>query len=256
MNRTALRLATIAALTNGGSAPFPTMAGDIVFDSRAEPIEMAVETEAYPMIIVHTERDSEDRDAGNGRALSRPLRRTVDLRIEFGITNSPKDAAGATRPDWPEADAQLEAMLDLFNLQIMDALFGAGPWTLWWRGMFSVPVIVVDRFDTQPKQGQMKVAAREIVMRVTVPAECLPGVVLDDEQVPAAALLGLMKTVTDKIAADGGGVVKDHSAAVASFVLANGVPRASQWPRLTGGTLVTGGVNVPEDGEITAGFET
>ena len=255
MNRTALRLGTIAALANGGAVPFPTMAGNIVFDSRSEPVELVVAAETYPMIIVHTERDREDRDAGNGRAAMQPLRRTVDMRIEFGITNSPKDASGATKPDWPEADAALEAMIDLFNLQIQNALFGKGPWAVWWRGLFAVPEIVSERFVTAPGQGQLRVAAREIMMRVTLPADCLPGFVLAPEIPPAAALPGLMKTVTDKIAADGSGVVAAHAASVVEFVAANGLPRATQWPRFEGGTMVTSRVNLPGGGTIDAEYD-
>lgn len=255
MNRTALRLATIAALANGGAAPYPTMAGNIVFDSRSEPVELAVASETYPMIIVHTERDREDRDAGGGRATLQPLRRTVDMRIEFGITNSPKDSTGATKPDWPEADAALEAMIDLFNLQIHNALFGKGVWAVWWRGLFAVPDIVSERFVTAPGQGQLRVAAREMVMRVTLPADCLPGFVLAPDAAPAAVLPGLMKTVTDKIAADGSGVVAAHAASVVDFVTANGLPQATQWPRFEGGTMVTSRVNVPGGGEIDQTYE-
>jgi len=57
MERTALRLATVAALLNGGNEPWPTVAGEYVYDSLLDDVVDVIPARRKPVIIVRTDDD-------------------------------------------------------------------------------------------------------------------------------------------------------------------------------------------------------
>jgi hypothetical protein len=119
--RTALRLATIAALQGPTRSTGPTIACNRVYDSRIS--DFSPETyadDALPTIIVLTDED-------DGDSLSRqnggpPFKRLINLVMEFAMVQGfdvPVDEGGsAFVPGYPATDAEHEASLDLLEFQI------------------------------------------------------------------------------------------------------------------------------------------
>lgn len=132
LNRTALRLATVVALTNNVSAPFPTMAEQRVFDSRLDPAEIAEDSERQPYIVVYTDDDAGDELSTNNGGP--PWGRTIDLVLHMAVGAYGElvdSETGQTITGFGpiETDAQIEALLDLVEYQAERALFTGGPWT-------------------------------------------------------------------------------------------------------------------------------
>lgn len=248
MHRTALRLATVAALTNGGGTA-PTMAGQRVYDSRNDPMNLADRTEVQPVIIVHTERDRRSRAGPNGRPVSAVSQRNVDLRLDFGLTTVGKDDNGAVIVGWPKIDSDLEALLDLFEYQIDAALFGSGPWAQLWQQVAGVADVVSDRFVTAPEDGDLRLAVRELVLGTQVQPDCLPRHALAGDTVPPAAITGPLKTVADAIAATGTGALQTYAARVMSMLSGQALPSQPVFGKLitVTGTIRETGTPIGED---------
>jgi hypothetical protein len=173
MELTALRLATVAALLNGGNEPYPTIAGPFVYDSLIDDVSDLLATQRRPTIIVRTDDDvtTYNRNAFAGR--------TGRLLIEAGVLTAATVVIGGQeklRVDWPRTDPTLELMLDILVWQIWNALHGAGDWAVWYRSVgfgniqrkSSVP-----RF-TPPQKGTVRQAVRTIDLSQTLADECLP----------------------------------------------------------------------------------
>jgi hypothetical protein len=233
VNRTALRLATRAALTAGGAGPFPTMAGNRIFDSRAEPIGDIGEDEAMPTVVIYTDRDHHNRAGPNGMPMQRTARRTLDFRVEISLTTKNIDPLTEEQiTGWPETDADLEAALDLFEWQIEVALFGNSPWARWWNDLFGVAEITSERIALKNETGNVRLAAREIAYSLWMKPECLPEAVRQGDPVPAAALLGLYPEVADYIIAKGADPLKAQVQQQKQLLEAQAIPGPHVYPPL------------------------
>lgn len=137
--RLALRLAAFETLcpyalrSSGTPAPWPTLAGPNVYDTRADPIEAADDWAAFldniegqPIIILYTEDDETTPSSGEYP----PDREVVGLVVEIliaakGIVNV-VNAQGAPQAVGSLAaaitDWQREALLDLLEAQVRAAL--------------------------------------------------------------------------------------------------------------------------------------
>ena len=132
LNRLALRLGTVLALTNNDASPYPTMAEGRVFDSRLDPMQIVEGQSRQPYAIVYT-----DDDAGDGLSANNggpPWYRKLDLAIHFavaahGVITNPDTGEEIDGFGPIETDAEVEALLDLFEYQIERALFGLGSWS-------------------------------------------------------------------------------------------------------------------------------
>ena len=127
-----MRAATVLALSRGGQAPFPTMAGPAVFDTRLLPIEDLLQEGMTPVALVYTDADkltSLDRNGG------RNYRRELTLIIEIAIGSVGRTPDGADKKwAWAETDAELETLLDLFEFEVWNCLHdGTNPYTAQWR---------------------------------------------------------------------------------------------------------------------------
>jgi hypothetical protein len=122
LERAALRLATVMALTNGFAAPWPTMAQNRVFDSRQDQIQGLEVGQVVPMVIVYTDDDI-------GHAISNnhdgpPFDHDTHLILEITLgqaqvwkAESDSDPVIVLMP--PQTDPELEAAIDAFEAQIM-----------------------------------------------------------------------------------------------------------------------------------------
>jgi hypothetical protein len=190
LRRLAFRALTVQALSKQpGEDDYPTIARDLVFDSRIDPINFEQEKIEVPIIAVYTDRDHwtlKDTAAGRGA-----LMRLIDLRIDFALASfSKKVVDRETQIEYglPSTDAELEALLDIFEAQIWRALFSPGrAVSNAWSGM-----VIQFRHMTSTGHSDAnnanKLAARSIDLQVEVLQDCWPKVTLDDVTLPNPSL--------------------------------------------------------------------
>lgn len=252
MNRTALRLATVAVLTNLGREPWPTLVRQHVYDSRKDDVSDLAEMERQPRLVVRTDKDLTSlRDPRNGQPSNVFSQRQVLLQIEASVVSGARNDAGMLVPAWPPTDAGLEAMLDLLEWQVWAALTGLSPVALWYREL--MPGFAIEQVDSVPlysEDGRFRLAAREIAYIVRIPADCRPqalkadDVELDGNGQPifGGALPPSLAAVFDKIAADGDGDLKAAAADLRAVLEARELPAPSVHPMLDRVTM-----RIPED---------
>jgi hypothetical protein len=172
MERLALRVATVGALLNGGSQPYPTIANDYVFDSIIDDIADVVSKRRKPVILVRTDEDQKIYDDA-----FHATSRICQLYIEISVLTTVTNAEGELRPEWPQTDSTLEAMLDILEHQVWFALYGWGDWSQFYsdtlgytalRGYMSRP-----RY-TSPDRGAVRLAVRTLEFNIALQGECFP----------------------------------------------------------------------------------
>ena len=173
LNRTALRLATVLALSNNFTAPHPTIAEARVYDSKLDPIEGHDPEDLVPIIVVYTDDD-------NGSALSEnnggpQYRRSVQLMIELSIGIIKQSDTGQT-VSLPETEPELEAMLDLFEHQVRFALADlTSRWTILWHDMAKRTRSWSSQRHAS-SEGSVRWAARQITAQVEIEDDCTPEI--------------------------------------------------------------------------------
>lgn len=181
VNRFLLRAATVAAITNNDVEPFPTFAGNRVFDSRLDPIENVEPDEGMPVVLVYTDHD-------RGEQLNRGTvggqhRRDVNLIVEMAYGSFCQVPIDEDNPDkgltiifdTPATDAGVEAMLDFLEAQVREAMWNPrAPLSLTNRPM----VQATDGFESyrgHTAEGNNRLAARRLSYQVQMRDDCLPG---------------------------------------------------------------------------------
>lgn len=250
MNRTALRIATVAALLGGGNEPYPTIAGAKVHDSRMDPLDDIVADERQACIVVRTDEDRIE----SGGSLTYGTR-AVTLRIGISIVTAAVDPdTNELYAGWPETDNELEAFLDLLEFQVGNALLGFGDWAVWWRDRWDARLLQSLPAFSSPENGRVKLAARDLTFTVqNVPVDCYPEP-LADADAPAPVpneITWLLENVFDKIAADGGGDFKTAMAALKAQLLSHELPKPGVYPMLESVRMTIPDEPVPE-GETPA----
>lgn len=168
--RTALRLATIAALQGADGSSGPTIANNRVYDSRID--DFSPETypsDALPTIIVYT-----DQDEGEGLSLQNggpPFKRLISLVMEFAMVQGfdvPREDGGTEFvPGYPATDAEHEASLDFLEFQITRQLaYALDPLPTMWRSFTRVRKYDCHR-NVLDDTG-VKIAARILTWQVEV----------------------------------------------------------------------------------------
>lgn len=140
--RTALRLATVAALQGASPSTGPTIARNRVYDSRIEDFQPETfAADALPSIIILTDED--EGDALSDQNGGPPFRRHINLVIEFAMVQGfdiPVGNGGSEFvPGYPATDAEHEASLDLLEFQIKRRLSDdLDPMSALWRSFTRV----------------------------------------------------------------------------------------------------------------------
>jgi hypothetical protein len=202
LDRAALRLATVMAIANGYQAPFPTMAGPNVFDSRIDALEGVKMGDMAPMAIVFT--DDDDGESLSGNNGGPPFRNMVSLIFELSIgmagpligddeqplkdPRTGEDLVGlvpvATEPE-------LELMLDLFEHQLLD--LWRRPSTAWARrielgGKHIVRIEAWRSARYVEREGHKRLAVRQVMAKVMLPQpadiEIAPAAPVEPSPVP------------------------------------------------------------------------
>lgn len=181
IGRLALRALTVRALTK---QPYdkhpPTIAKDLVFDSRVDPINIEEDIVEVPIIAVYTDTDFAslvDQGAGKGT-----IDRKVDLRIDFAIASFMRTVVDdETNISYgvPTTDAELETMLDIFEAQIWRALLAPGRAASdAWSKMVRKVESWASRVD-RSGEGNNRLASRSLELRCVIRQDCGPQFRLD-----------------------------------------------------------------------------
>lgn len=143
-----LRVATVATLLNGGSPPWPTVAGAYVYDSMMDDIVDIVPDRRRPVIVVRTDEDQLVYQA------HRVAGRQCRLLIELGVLTASTvkvNGIDEVRVDWPRTDSALEAFLDMLEWQVWNALMGHAPWARWYRDRAKFGTLAA--YQSTPRSG-------------------------------------------------------------------------------------------------------
>lgn len=202
--RMMLRNATVNALTEKGlDGQFPTIAGERVFDSRIIPIQETDVQNEIPICMVYTV--GQEREKLNRTRTSHPLdlMHLVDLVIEIVVATTGveeiKDGRKTVKKKVlriVETDAELDALLDLLEAQVVRAL--ASPWNKW-CGIWHKLVTDVTSYSSEREADGDKnnrLAMRQITYqcRICPDPVPVPGIAKDGE--PASQVTADLIPVT------------------------------------------------------------
>jgi hypothetical protein len=174
LNRIALRWATVSALSNFSTTPYPTLAGPNIFDSQIVPISNMSEDAIYPLCIVYTDYDLNTLPYKFMAHSDRKMTLTFELLCTMLDQEGSDDEVYQLQ--YPQTDSDLEFNLDLFEKQIFDALHVDNPAGDAWRGMVANAENYISRRGASVEGGK-KLAVRQITIECSVPRDPLvPGV--------------------------------------------------------------------------------
>lgn len=180
LNRIAIRMAIISALTNFGRAPFPTVADGLIFDSKIEPSEQLETGKDFqkPIAVIYTDYDKDFMVFRNKLQAKRSMTITIELLVvqsPQGVTDEVGDDVGTYELEAPTTDSELEMTLDLFERQIFAAIVADTP-----AGDFFKTVVigyenVISRRGAGVTSGQ-RLAARQTTIEVDMLRDPQPGI--------------------------------------------------------------------------------
>lgn len=164
-DRLVLRWAWVHALNNFSTAPFPTLAGNRIYDSKIEPAEDFKEDQVLPLCVVYTDYDRYHwlHQSLNNR--DRLLTVTLELLVAQ-ITELPDDAGFSVQ--YPNTDPELEAALDLFEVQVARAFRANNAAAACVRHFMPAIHDIISRRGATV-EGGYKLAARQITIEAKVP---------------------------------------------------------------------------------------
>lgn len=163
--RLVARIAAICAFNNFGREPFPTIAGNRVFDSKLEPFEEMKNDLVYPTIVAYTDYDRGHWNKGSGIHSDRILSITIELLITQwkrgkGVGN---DAMPNYTVSCPATDSELESSLDMFEVQALRSLSAGNSASNAFSYIIPSYDSVVSRRGASWEGGQ-RLAARQITI--------------------------------------------------------------------------------------------
>ena len=238
LDRTALRLATVLALTNNDTTPYPTMAEDRVFDSLPDPSQLDFSSQTrLPIGIVHI--DSDRRRSANQQNGGNPFSADVQLLIELKVVQQAEyDDDQAVAYGSPATDPELETALDLFEHQVCHALLAAtNVWGNLWRKLAGrVRNWDSDRYH-DPDEAMVRFVEREIAVdceltwrdHVRHPASVITGDPLPD---PLPRPIRDLVAAVDDAEQNGGYAPSDYVTGQVAVLNSYALPNAITLPEL------------------------
>lgn len=173
LNRTALRLATVLALSNNATSPFPTIAEGRVFDSRLDATQIVENGQRQPYVIVYTDDDAGDSLSTNNGGP--PWGRSIDLVLHLAVGAHGVLINEETGEELPtlgfgtlETDSELEGTLDLLEFQTERALFGMGTWPELFQGAIIRAREKKSMRFGDPRDVSVKYSERMVIYRLDV----------------------------------------------------------------------------------------
>lgn len=165
LNRLLLRRMIVAMLKNGSEAPYPTLAGINVHDSKIDSLNTK-DDKAHPIISIYT-----DKDSGFSYRPDEHEERNIEIIIELRIA-SVNDEGFAV----PATDVELEIKLDMLEQQIKNCILNvANPFT----EIFQNFVTAINGWNSNriaSNEGGLKFAARQIQFFATIADDEAPPI--------------------------------------------------------------------------------
>lgn len=188
LNRLVARIAAVSALNNYNAAPWPTIAGPHVYDSKIEPVEDFSLDVAFPVCVVYTDYDR------NGPwhhtfAENKSEERMVTFTFEILVAQISEDEDGYVMAS-PITDSELEMSLDIFEKQLWNALAADNLAADCFRKLCYKVNDVISRRGTTTDGGQ-KLAARQITYECVMSRDPATPIVPDN----VSAFLTQLETV-------------------------------------------------------------
>lgn len=166
----AVRYATIRALKGR------TYAGENVFDSKIEPINLVAENGADFAIVVTTDDDDVKIEGRDLIAGDHQLELVIEVAATAKLTVKTDEGEDAEALTIPATDAGLEASLNLIGWQIARALSASGGvWGDLWRSLVMKVHSISSRRGADEANG-VRYAARQYVYKIDHIAEPEPGI--------------------------------------------------------------------------------
>lgn len=222
INRLITRLAVVSALNNFMRAPYPTLAGDKIFDSKIVPIEDMKEDVAFPMCVVYS-----DYDANHWVKTQRKKPRLMTLTLELLVIQL-KKADPSSGFDYelgyPETDSEIEMSLDLFETQIGRAMSANNSAASCFNHLCPAIDNCVSRRGASVEGGQ-RLAARQITLECATANDFGSGTIPNTIE----AFLAELEAVEDY--ADRVPIIRDAMTAPASLSAADRMMQNIGWSR-------------------------
>ncbi len=193
LNRIALRFAAVEALcpqAMAATGPWPTIAGNRVFDSRQDPVDLLDADEQRPIVMVYTEEHE-------GTAFGRASRFGFDeqvVSLVFELMIATRGQMPVKRPDGteeiigtvdvPVSDWRHEMLLDMLEALVVRAMTSNSPASEAFRKV-AVEIRQMASVPLRSEEKTVRLAARTLTLQVQVRADEWP---LD----PAASGTGLL----------------------------------------------------------------
>lgn len=161
LNRLALRLSVLSALNNNGQEPWPTLAGEHVYDSRIDDLESIAREGPTPVVVVYTDGDSGTVSSQAFRVSSRVTTLTIDIAMAVRVA---RDAGDDPELGIPVTDDELELQLDILEAQVMDCLAGESVGADIARTIMTGQSAQISSDRGASKDGGYRLAGRSIVV--------------------------------------------------------------------------------------------
>jgi hypothetical protein len=174
INRVLTRLAAVCALNNFMQAPWPTLAGPNIFDSKIEPVEDMAADRAFPCCVVYTDYDSQHWNKGGATSKDRMLTVTLELLVVQAAKVENSGELASYSLDCPVTDSEIEITLDAFEHQALKALQGDTPAAQLFNHLNTTCTNVISRRGASIDGGQ-RLAARQITLEMKCLREQVAG---------------------------------------------------------------------------------
>ncbi len=197
MTRLLARIAGVCALSNFGEAPYPTMAGEHIYDSKIEPIEDSKEDIVYPMCAIYTDYDKDHWNYSGGTTKPRLMTVTIELTVvQFQRQKPPRGTPASAPPiyeaRYPLTDSELESSLDIFEAQVFRALAAGNVASDLFSFLCPAYESVVSRRGAS-WEGAQRLAARQITIETKAVRDLASGKIPP----PISAFLTRLETSKD-----------------------------------------------------------
>lgn len=176
LSRLLLRGKVVTALTQQpGDVGHPTVAGPNVFDSRFDNVEFDGEKMEMPVVCVYTDTDASqlmDYGAGTGANF-----RKMTLRVDILMASFQKvvtDGETQMKYGLPGTSAELEATMDLFEMQVLRALRIPGRKASEDLGNMVQSWLEFTSEVERSVEGNNRLAGRRLTFTLRIKQDCYP----------------------------------------------------------------------------------
>ena len=172
VGRIVTRLAAVSALNNFLNAPWPTLAGPNIFDSKIEPVEDMKQARAFPCVVVYTDYDKNHWNKGRQSQKSRNMTVTLELLI----VQAAQDEGDGFKLDCPVTDSEIEFSLDMLEAQAFQALMADNSAAQVFNYLNPSVENIVSRRGASTEGGH-RLAARQLTLEMESIRDPIAGVV-------------------------------------------------------------------------------